>query len=74
VAQVEVVERLVEEHRLGVLAEHHRHERPLPLTAGELAEEAVGEVTQAQVVERPLHVRQVLGGGPSLGVRVETEG
>jgi hypothetical protein len=36
---VEVVQRLVEQHVVGVLGEHHRDIRALPLTAGELVDE-----------------------------------
>src|SRR5690606_28992759 len=73
VAHVEVVERLVEQHVVGVLAEGHGDERALPLPAGELVEVPVGEVGELEVPQRLVHEPVVLGGEPAPGVREPAE-
>ena len=48
VLHVEVVQRFVEQHVVGVLRQHHRHIGALPLPAGELVDEPVLEFGRAR--------------------------
>ncbi len=64
VGDVEEGRRLVEQEDVGALRERHRDPHPLPLTAGELVDGAVGEVGSAGEIERLGDRRVVLAGPP----------
>ena len=70
---VQVVQRLVQQHVLGVLRQHHRHVRALPLAARELVEVPVLERAEVEEVDRVGHVPLVLQGQPPARVRVAPE-
>src|SRR5690606_33823094 len=73
VAHVEVVEGLVEQHVVGLLAEHHRDVRALALSAGELVEIAPLELAKVQEVDGAADDLFVLGSEPPLRIGKATE-
>ena len=62
VVDVQVVGRLVQQHVFRVLRDDHGDERPLPLPAGKLVDEAVAEGVQLHVLDGPLDDGHVLPG------------
>ena len=50
VLHVQVVQRLVQQHVLRVLRHDHRDKRPLPLTAAELVQKLVLQITEVHVL------------------------
>ena len=73
VPHVEVVERLVEQHVVGVLAEHHGDEGPLALAARQLVEEAVGQLVEVDVADRALDELGVRGRQAALRIGIAAE-
>ena len=60
VGDVEVRRRLVEQQQVGPLGQRHRDPDPLPLAAGELVDDPLGEVEGAGQLERLGHGGLVL--------------
>src|SRR5699024_4965445 len=74
VPHVQVVQRLVQEHELGVLAEHHGHVGPLTLPPGELVQVPALQVGELEEVDRAADYLLVPGSQPTLGVGKAPEG
>ena len=55
VKHIQIVERLVEQHIIGLLAKHHRNHGPLALSAGELGEIAFSQRLKPEFMQRGGH-------------------
>ena len=71
---VDIVQRLVEQHVFGILAQHHRHIGPLPLPAGQGVNMPLGQWLEPQISDGLIDMPLVLGAQAPAGVRETAKG
>ncbi|MNU87782.1 hypothetical protein D3C71_775740 [compost metagenome] len=71
---VQAVQRLVQQHVARVLAQHHRHERALALSAGHLVQIAAGQRLQVQIRDGLVDMALVVQCQAAARVRIAAKG